>query len=46
MIEVRGLGKKFGELKVLNDVSLNVERGDVFGIVGHSGPASLLCCAA
>lgn len=46
MIEVKGLGKKFGELKVLNDVSLNVETGDVFGIVGHSGAgkSTLLRC--
>ena len=46
MIEVRGLGKKFGELKVLNDVSLKVEPGDVFGIVGHSGAgkSTLLRC--
>ena len=46
MIEVKGLGKKFGGLKVLNDVSLNVERGDVFGIVGHSGAgkSTLLRC--
>ena len=46
MIEVKGLDKKFGELQVLNDISLNVERGDVFGIVGHSGAgkSTLLRC--
>ena len=46
MIEVKGLGKNFGELKVLSDISLNVERGDVFGIVGHSGAgkSTLLRC--
>ena len=46
MIEVTGLGKNFGELKVLSDISLNVERGDVFGIVGHSGAgkSTLLRC--
>ena len=46
MIEVKGLDKKFGELHVLNDISLNVERGDVFGIVGHSGAgkSTLLRC--
>lgn len=46
MIEVKGLGKKFGELKVLDDISLKVERGDVFGIVGHSGAgkSTLLRC--
>ena len=46
MIEVKGLGQKFGELKVLDDISLKVERGDVFGIVGHSGAgkSTLLRC--
>ena len=46
MIEVKGLDKKFGELQVLNYISLNVERGDVFGIVGHSGAgkSTLLRC--
>ena len=46
MIEVKGLGKKFGELKVLDDISLKVERGDVCGIVGHSGAgkSTLLRC--
>ena len=46
MIEVKGLGKKLGELKVLDDISLKVERGDVFGIVGHSGAgkSTLLRC--
>lgn len=46
MIEVKGLGKNFGELRVLNDISLNVRRGDVFGIVGHSGAgkSTLLRC--
>ena len=46
MIEVKGLGKKFGELKVLDDISLKVERGDVFGIVGNSGAgkSTLLRC--
>ena len=46
MIEVNGLGKNFGELQVLDDISLIVERGDVFGIVGHSGAgkSTLLRC--
>ena len=46
MIEVKELGKKFGDLRVLNDISLNVEKGDIFGIVGHSGAgkSTLLRC--
>ncbi len=46
MIEITGLGKYFGEHKVLSDISLSVEKGDVFGIVGHSGAgkSTLLRC--
>lgn len=46
MIEITGLGKYFGDHKVLSDISLSVEKGDVFGIVGHSGAgkSTLLRC--
>lgn len=46
MIEISGLGKYFGDHKVLSDISLKVEKGDVFGIVGHSGAgkSTLLRC--
>ena len=46
MIQINGLGKYYGELKVLHDISFNVEQGDVFGIVGHSGAgkSTLLRC--
>lgn len=46
MIQIEGLGKFYGELNVLRDISLQVEQGDVFGIVGHSGAgkSTLLRC--
>ena len=46
MIEINSLGKYFGDHKVLSDISLKVDKGDVFGIVGHSGAgkATLLRC--
>lgn len=46
MIEITGLGKYFGDHKVLSDISLSVGKGDVFGIVGHSGAgkSTLLRC--
>lgn len=46
MIEIEKLGKYFGDHKVLSDISLKVEKGDVFGIVGHSGAgkSTLLRC--
>ncbi|MCD7952870.1 MAG: methionine ABC transporter ATP-binding protein [Synergistaceae bacterium] len=46
MIEINNLGKYFGDHKVLSDISLEVKKGDVFGIVGHSGAgkSTLLRC--
>lgn len=46
MIQIRELGKSFSGIKVLRNISLNVEPGDVFGIVGHSGAgkSTLLRC--
>jgi len=46
MIHIRGLGKYYDDMKVLQNISLDVEQGDVFGIVGHSGAgkSTLLRC--
>ena len=37
MLEVRDVRKKFGELTVLDGISLDVEKGDVTAILGPSG---------
>jgi D-methionine transport system ATP-binding protein len=41
MISVRNLSKTFntpkGDIQVLTDINLEVERGDIFGIIGFSG---------
>ena len=46
LIEVRGLKKSYNGLLVLDDVSLTIETGDVFGLVGLSGvgKSTLLRC--
>jgi ABC-2 type transport system ATP-binding protein len=37
IIETRGLGKRFGDRRVLSDVDLTVPRGCAFGFLGHNG---------
>lgn len=37
MIKICNLYKSFGSNRILDNVSLSVEEGDVFGIIGHSG---------
>ena len=46
MLEATHLNKRFGELQVLNDVSLRAEKGDVTAIIGPSGSGktTLLRC--
>ncbi|MCC8180889.1 MAG: methionine ABC transporter ATP-binding protein [Planctomycetes bacterium] len=46
MIQVRGLSKRFGSHLVLDNVDMTVNKGEVFGIVGHSGAgkSTLLRC--
>ncbi|OKY78429.1 MAG: ABC-type glutathione transport system ATPase component with duplicated ATPase domain [Candidatus Methanohalarchaeum thermophilum] len=36
-ISIRGLTKKFDELTALEDVSLDISQGTIFGLVGESG---------
>lgn len=37
LLRVEHLGKSFGAVKVLDDVSLFIRRGEVYGLVGESG---------
>jgi ABC-2 type transport system ATP-binding protein len=36
-IDVRGLNKHFGDKHVVNDLSLRVKRGEIFGFLGPNG---------
>jgi ABC-2 type transport system ATP-binding protein len=36
-IEVKGLNKSFGRKHVVNDVSMRVQRGEIFGFLGPNG---------
>jgi branched-chain amino acid transport system ATP-binding protein len=37
ILEVKGLTKRFGELVALNNLSFEVEKGEIFGIAGPNG---------
>jgi D-methionine transport system ATP-binding protein len=46
MITINKVNKFYGDTQVLNDVSINIESGEIFGIIGHSGAgkSTLLRC--
>ncbi|AYD40156.1 methionine ABC transporter ATP-binding protein [Clostridium fermenticellae] len=46
MIEINGVNKSFGKNQVLKDISLHVNKGEIFGIIGQSGAgkSTLLRC--
>ena len=46
LLEASGIGKNFGETKVLKDISLNLEQGEALAIIGSSGSGktTLLRC--
>ncbi len=48
ILSIRSLQKSFGNLSVLKDISLSVERGNVISIIGPSGSgkSTLLRCAS
>ena len=37
MIEIRGLTKKYGDFTAVDDISLSVARGEIFGFLGPNG---------
>ena len=46
MLEIKNLKKRFDDLEVIRDLSLNVDKGDVTAILGPSGSGktTLLRC--
>jgi len=46
MITIKNLNKYYGSTKVLNDISIEIKKGEIFAIVGHSGAgkSTLLRC--
>ncbi len=43
VIEVQGLTKSFGPRKVVDDVSLTVEKGEIAGFLGPNGSGKTTC---
>lgn len=46
MIQIRNVNKSFGGTQVLKDISIDIEAGDIYGIIGLSGAgkSTLLRC--
>lgn len=44
MIELRHVDKHYGDLHVLNDINLSVDRGEVVVVIGPSGSGKSTMC--
>ncbi len=45
-LDIQHIRAGYGDLKVLFDVSLHVDEGEIVSLVGSNGPAKQRCCAS
>ena len=41
MIKMQNVKKSFGKTEVLKDISLNINQGEIYGLIGHSGAGKI-----
>ncbi|MEG0856726.1 MAG: methionine ABC transporter ATP-binding protein [Terrisporobacter sp.] len=46
MITIKNVNKYYGKMKVLNNINIEINQGEIFGVIGHSGAgkSTLLRC--
>lgn len=47
MLRINGLTKKFDNFKAVDDLSLHIEKGQIYGFIGHNGAGkttTIKCC--
>ena len=37
MLEIKNFSKSYGDKKVVDNLNLSVENGEIFGFIGHNG---------
>ena len=37
MVEIKNLSKSYGDKKVVDNLSLNINDGEIYGFIGHNG---------
>lgn len=47
MLKIENLSKSYGDKKVLDNLSLHIQKGEIFGFIGHNGAGkstTIKCC--
>ncbi len=47
MLKIENLSKSYGDKKVIDDLNLHIQKGEIFGFIGHNGAGkstTIKCC--